>query len=137
MTFMAVTKKPDLWKAAPAWVGITDLHRMYAKSMEHFKYFLREQIGDPGQDTDLWRDRSAINFADNVHAKLLIVHGANDPRCPVEQSRLFRDRLLELEHIKGVDFEYVEFADEGYGSTDIEQRSRTYQLLADYMQRQL
>jgi len=42
MTFMAVTKKPDRWKAAVAWVGITDLHKMYEKSMEHFKYFLRE-----------------------------------------------------------------------------------------------
>jgi dipeptidyl aminopeptidase/acylaminoacyl peptidase len=72
-----------------------------------------------------------------VRAKLLIVHYANDPRCPVEQSHLFRDRLLKLERIEGVDFEYVEFADEGHGSTDIEQRMRTYQLLADYMQRQL
>ena len=62
-------------------------------------------MGDPVQDADLWRDRSAINFADIVHAKLLIVHGANDPRCPVEQSRLFRDRLLELERSEGVDFE--------------------------------
>ena len=53
MMFMAVTKKPDLWKAAVAWVGITDLHKMYAKSMEHFKYFLREQMGDPVQDADL------------------------------------------------------------------------------------
>jgi dipeptidyl aminopeptidase/acylaminoacyl peptidase len=137
MTFIAATKKPDLWKAAVAWVGITDLHKMYEKSMEHFKYFLREQMGDPVQDADLWRDRSAINFAANVRAKLLIVHGANDPRCPVEQSRLFRDRLRELGRIEGVDFEYVEFTDEGHGSTDIEHRIRTYHLLADYMQRQL
>src|SRR5712691_4921855 len=73
----------------------------------------------------------------NVRAKLLMVHGANDPRCPVEQSRLFHDRLLELGRSAGVDFEYVEFTDEGHGSTDIEQKIRTYQLLADYMQRQL
>jgi dipeptidyl aminopeptidase/acylaminoacyl peptidase len=66
-----------------------------------------------------------------------MVHGANDPRCPVEQSRLFRDRLVELERSADVDFEYVEFTDEGHGSTDIEQRIRTYQLLADYMHRQL
>ena len=137
MTFMVVTKKPDIWKAAVAWVGITDLHKMYEKSMEHFKYFLREQMGDPVQDADLWRDRSAINFANNLRAKLLMVHGANDPRCPVEQSRLFRDRLVELGRSAGVDFEYVEFTDEGHGSTDIEERIRTYQLLADYMQRQL
>ena len=137
MTFIAATKKPDLWKAAVAWVGITDLHKMYEKSMEHFKYFLREHMGDPVQEADLWRDRSAINFADNLRAKLMMVHGANDPRCPVEQSRLLRDRLLALDRTEGVDFEYVEFTDEGHGSTDIEQKIRTYHLLADYMQRNL
>ncbi|HEY3111348.1 MAG TPA: prolyl oligopeptidase family serine peptidase, partial [Chloroflexota bacterium] len=47
MTYMAVTKKPALWRAGVAWVGITDLIRMYGQSMEHFKYFLREQMGDP------------------------------------------------------------------------------------------
>jgi hypothetical protein len=57
MTFVAATKKPDLWKAAVAWVGITDLHKMYEKSMEHFKCCLREQMGDPVQNADLWRDR--------------------------------------------------------------------------------
>ena len=137
MTFIAVTKKPDIWKAAVAWVGITDLHKLYDKSMEHFKYYFRQQMGDPVQDADLWRERSALNFADNLRARLLMVHGANDPRCPVEQSRLFRDRLIELDRTEGRDFEYVEFADEGHGSGDIQQKIRTYNLLADYMQRNL
>jgi dipeptidyl aminopeptidase/acylaminoacyl peptidase len=137
MTYIAATKKPDLWKAAVAWVGITDLHKLYEHSMEHFKYYLRQQMGDPEKDADLWRDRSAVNFADNLHARLLIVHGQNDPRCPVEQSRIFRDKLLEFDRTEGVDFEYVEFADEGHGSGDIQQKIRTYQLLADYMQKNL
>ncbi|MEP6695105.1 MAG: prolyl oligopeptidase family serine peptidase, partial [Chloroflexota bacterium] len=47
MTFIAATKKPDIWRAAVAWVGISDLHRLYDKSMEHFKYYFREQMGDP------------------------------------------------------------------------------------------
>lgn len=137
MTFIAATKKPDIWKAAVAWVGITDLHKLYEKSMEHFKYYFRQQMGDPVKEAELWRDRSAINFADNLRAKLLMVHGANDPRCPVEQSRIFRDKLLELDRTEGVDFEYVEFGDEGHGSSDIQQKIRTYHLLADYMQRNL
>jgi dipeptidyl aminopeptidase/acylaminoacyl peptidase len=137
MTFMAVTKRPDLWRAGVAWVGITDLRRMYDGSMEHFKYFLREQMGDPDENAALWADRSAINFAENLKPKLLIVHGQNDPRCPVEQSRLFRDRLLELGKREGVDFEYVELADEGHGSNDIEQKIRTFRLLADYLERVL
>ena len=137
MTFMAVSKKPEHWKAAVAWVGITDLPKLYEKSMEHFKYYFRQQMGDPEKDADLWRERSAIHFANNVNARLLMVHGVNDPRCPVEQSRQFRDRLAALGRHEGVDFEYAEFADEGHGSSDIQQKIRTYHLLADFMQRNL
>ena len=137
MSFIAAVKKPDLWRAAVAWVGISDLHKLYAKSMEHFKYYFREQMGDPEKDRSLWRDRSAIEFADKLKAKLLMVHGVNDPRCPVEQSQIFRDRLVELGRTEGTDFEYVELADEGHGSSDIQQKIRTFRILADYLERVL
>ena len=137
MTFIAAVKKPELWRAAVAWVGISDLHKLYAKSMEHFKYYFREQMGDPEKDFALWRDRSAIEFADQLKAKLLMVHGVNDPRCPVDQSQIFRDRLLELGRKEGEDFEYVELADEGHGSSDIKQKIRTFRILADYLEKVL
>ena len=137
MAFIAATKKPDIWRAAVAWVGISDLHKLYEKSMEHFKYSVREQMGDPEKDRTLWRDRSAIEFADQLRAKLLMVHGVNDPRCPVDQSRIFRDRLLELGRKEGEDFDYVELGDEGHGSTDIAQKIRTFNILAEYLERVL
>ncbi len=137
MTFMAVTKKPDVWKAGVASVGITDLRRMRDESKEHFKYFLAEQMGDPERDAALWTDRSAINFVHNLKAKLLILHGVNDPRCPISQSRTFRDRLLELGRREGEDFEYVELSDEGHGSADPEQKVRSFSVLADYLDRVL
>ena len=137
ITFIAATKKPDLWRAAVAWVGISDLHAMWDEGKEHFRYFLREQMGDPEQDRALWRDRSAIEFADGLKAKLLMVHGVNDPRCPVSQSRLFRDKLVALGKREGEDFDYVELAEEGHGSADIEQKIRTFQILADYLERVL
>lgn len=135
MTFMAVVKKPDLWKAGIAWIGITDLHRLYEKSMEHFKYYLRTLMGDPDENAELWRDRSAINFVENLTAKLLIMHGVNDPRCPIEQSRIFRDRLLELGYKEGEDFEYIEFTDVGHASSDIGQKTTTYKLIVDFLDR--
>jgi len=137
MALIAATKKPEIWRAAVAWVGVSDLHKLYEKSMEHFKYYFREQMGDPEKDRALWRDRSAVEFADQLRAKLLMVHGVNDPRCPVEQSRVFRDRLLELGRKEGEDFEYVELGDEGHGSTDISQKIRTFNILADYLERVL
>ncbi|MFC2172805.1 S9 family peptidase [Acidobacteriota bacterium] len=137
MTLMQVVKKPDLWKAGVAWIGISDLHKLYTKSMEHFKYYFRAQMGDPEEYGDLWTERSAITHAANLKAKLLLVHGVNDPRCPLEQSTLFRDRLLDLGYKDGEDFEYLELGEEGHGSSDIPQKIRTYQLLADFMQRRL
>jgi dipeptidyl aminopeptidase/acylaminoacyl peptidase len=137
MTYIATTKRPELWKAAVAWVGITDLRRLYDRSMAHFQYYLRQQMGDPEEYAALWADRSAVNFAANLRAKLLILHGANDPRCPVEQARVFRDALLAAGKSEGVDFEYVEFTDEGHGSTDMEQRLRAYRLMAEFFDRTL
>ena len=82
MSFLAVVKKPDLFKVGVPWIGITDLHTLFEEDMEHFKYYFRQQMGDPEKDYDLWRDRSAVTHADKLRAKLLILHGANDPRCP-------------------------------------------------------
>ena len=78
MSFIAVVKKPDLFKVGVPWIGITDLHKLYEEDMEHFRYYFRQQMGDPEPDHALWRDRSAIEFADQLKAKLLILHGTND-----------------------------------------------------------
>lgn len=142
MSFLAVVKKPDLFKVGVPWIGITDLHKLYEEDMEHFKYYFRQQMGDPEENYDLWRDRSAITHADKLKAKLLIIHGTNDPRCPVTQARLFREKILALGKKEGKgesdDFEYFEFDDEGHGpSGDIQGTIRTYRLLADFLERRL
>lgn len=142
MSFIAVVKKPDLFKVGVPWIGITDLHKLYDEDMEHFRYYFRQQMGDPEKDYALWRDRSAIEFADRLKAKLLILHGTNDPRCPITQARIFRERILQLGKREGTapddDFEYHEFADEGHGpSGDIAGKIRTYNLVADFLQRRL
>jgi len=137
MTYIATVKKPELWKAACASVGMTDLRLLYDHSMEHFKYYLRQQLGDPEQNAALWADRSAITHAGRLQAKLLMIQGANDPRVPAEQARVYRDRLLETGKTLGEDFEYVEWDDQGHGSTDIEQRVKVFALIAEFFGRTL
>jgi dipeptidyl aminopeptidase/acylaminoacyl peptidase len=137
MTFIATVKKPELWKAAAAAVGMTDLRLLYDDSMEHFKYYLRQQMGDPDENADLWADRSAITHADKLQAKLLIIQGANDPRVPPNQAWVYRDRLLSLGRTLGEDFEYVEWGDQGHGSADIEHRVRVFRVMSDFFARNL
>jgi dipeptidyl aminopeptidase/acylaminoacyl peptidase len=142
MTFMAVTKKPNLWKAASAYMGISSLKHLYDKCLETFpalSYYLEEQMGKPDSQEvlDLWEDRSAIKFVENMTTNLQIIHGENDPRCPLEQAVMFRDRLLELEKKEGEDFEYIVLTDEGHGSMDIQQRIRMFKYLVEYFERTL
>ena len=138
MTFIAVTKAPEHWKAGFAWIGITDLLSMFDESMPHFKYVLNRQMGSPVADKELWEDRSAINFVENMTANLLILHGTNDPRCPISQARIFKDKLIELGKEEGKDFEYVEYEEVGHGGFgDIETRKKSVRVMTDFFKRAL
>lgn len=138
MTFLAVTKEPEHWKAGFAWIGISDMFSMFEESMPHFKYFLQRQMGSPIEDKDLWYDRSAVNFADKMTAKLLILHGINDPRCPISQARIFRDKLVELGKEEGKDFEYIEYGEVGHGGFgDIATRKKSIHAMTDFFKRSL
>lgn len=142
MSFIAVARKPALFKAAAPIVGISDLPLLYEEDMPHFQYYLKQQMGDPVENAALWRERSAITYVADVTAKLLIVHGVNDPRCPIGQARNFRAALERLGKTEGTaadnDFEYHEFEDEGHGGgADYVQRLRHFKLLEDFFTRRL
>ncbi len=135
--YCQLTQYPTLWATGIAWIGITDLHRLFEEDMPHFQHQLLTQMGDPEEKYDLWRDRSPVEHVDAMERPICIIHGVNDPRCPVEQARLFRTALEERGWEAGSDFEYTELGEEGHGSTDVEQKIRVFELLEDYLDRRL
>ena len=143
MTFIQLTKYADAgWDAGSAWIGISHLKTMFDKSTAHFKFFLLQHLGSYEENKDVWEQGSAMNFIDNIHVPIQMIHGVNDPRCPVEESRQFRDKLIEMGWKEGTEgektFEYVEFGDEGHGAfSDIGMRIRTFKLFIDFFKRRL
>lgn len=135
--YCQLTQYPTLWTTGIAWIGITDLHQLFEDDMPHFQHQLRMQMGDPEENYDLWRDRSPIEHVDQLERPLCMIHGVNDPRCPIEQARLFRDALEDRGWTEGEDFEYEELSEEGHGSTDTQQKIRVFRLLEDYLDRRL
>jgi len=129
---------PDLYDAGVAWIGLTDLGEMYETTMPHFRTELMEKyLGTPEENPELYRERSPIEYAGNLSAPLLMVHGVNDHRVPVGQARLFRDRLEELGYEAGAEFEYEELGEEGHASSDQEQKLRLFRLLDDFLDRRI
>ncbi len=135
--YMQMVKYPELWTTGVAWVGITDLHKLYEKDMPHFQAMLKEQLGDPKENYKLWRERSPIEHIEKMRRPILMIHGVNDPRCPIDQARIFKDGLEKMGWKEGEDFEYEELSEEGHGSTDINQKIRAFKILEDFLERRL
>ncbi|MFC4988918.1 S9 family peptidase [Saliphagus infecundisoli] len=138
--YWQMVQYPALYAAGIAWIGVTDLNRMYDTTMPHFRTELMEkQLGSPDEHADLYKERSPITHAKNLAAPLLMVHGVTDRRVPVEQARAFRERLEELGYEFGEegDVEYVELGEEGHASSDIDQKVRLFETLDGFLERRI
>jgi dipeptidyl aminopeptidase/acylaminoacyl peptidase len=72
-----------------------------------------KRMGDPTTEPGkaLLKERSPLNFAENISRPLLIGQGANDPRVNVRES----DQIVESMKTKNIPVTYVVFPDEGHG----------------------
>lgn len=137
-TYWQTVQYPDLYAAGIAWIGLTDLEQMFETTMPHFRTELMEKnLDTPEENPELYRERSPVEYAENLSCPLLMVHGVNDRRVPVGQARLYRDRLKELGYEAGEDFELVELGEEGHASSDIDQKIRLFRTLDDFLERRV
>ena len=72
-----------------------------------------KRMGDPTTEEGraLLKERSPLNFAQNIQRPLLIGQGANDPRVNVAES----DQIVAAMAAKNIPVTYVLFPDEGHG----------------------
>ena len=132
--YWQMVQYPDLYEAGIAWIGLTDLEDMFENTMPHFKTELMQKyLGTPEENPDLYEERSAVNYVENVDAPVFVVHGVNDRRVPVSQARIFREALEAADYEEGEDFEYRELGEEGHASSDQDQKLRMFELLADFL----
>ncbi len=112
----ALTKTPTKFAAGIDVVGMSDLvlqiktfppYRKHTRAW--WKYFVGD-ISTAAGRADLL-ERSPITHVEKIERPLLIVHGARDTRVSKENSDRFVNKLRE----KGIQHDYLIFADEGHG----------------------
>lgn len=133
MSMMALTKYPDEWTAGVTIVGFFNWKTEIKTEREYLKFYDYQKMGNPDENPDFFYERSPINFIDRIKAPILILHGANDPRCPVTETH----QVLDLMKKYGKTFEYKIYPDEGHGFRKLENRIDAYKRTVEFLNRHL
>jgi dipeptidyl aminopeptidase/acylaminoacyl peptidase len=111
LTMTCLTGYPDRWAGGSAVVPFLNFFTAHANSREDLQHWDLENMGDPVEEYERYRERSPYFFLDHVQAPVQLIAGAHDVRCPASESVQACDRLREL----GRPCELVLYADEGHG----------------------
>jgi dipeptidyl aminopeptidase/acylaminoacyl peptidase len=128
LTLLGLGTQPERWAAGIAEVPVADYLAAYEDEMEGLRAYDRALFGgSPEEVHDVYVRSSPITYVDAVAAPVLVVAGANDPRCPIRQ---IDNYLAELERL-GKEHEVYRF-DAGHGSLVIAETIRQVETALDF-----
>lgn len=129
LVLAAISHYPDLWAAGIDIVGISSI-RNYLESTAPWRRKLREaEYGTIEKDGVFFDKIDPLNFAERIICPLMVVHGANDPRVPIEESERIVKRLKDRNH----PVTYLRFEDEGHTFAKRENKKRAYADMAKFV----
>lgn len=129
-SWCAITRYPaDLVAAAAPICGMTDLVVDYYTTRPDLRTYSEEMLGGhPDQVPDRYRERSPIQFVDNIRGQLLIVQGLHDPNVTVENVRAVVEALQRA----SIEYQLLAFDDEGHGIVRPKNQKTLYRRLASF-----
>jgi pimeloyl-ACP methyl ester carboxylesterase len=99
VTLLELGKHPGLWTCGIAGVPVGDYEAAYDEESPLLQAYDRALLGaTPAELPELMRDRSPINFVDDVRAPVYVLIGKNDSRCPYRQAMNYVERLAARGH---------------------------------------
>ena len=133
---VGATFTPDLFKCAVDIVGPSNLITFIETIPPYWSTYLNilhQRIGNPETETEFLESRSPLFHVDNIEIPMLIAQGANDPRVKQSES----EQIVAAMEAKGIDHEYMLFADEGHGFAKPENRLEFYAAAERFLARHL
>ena len=109
-TLVALTKR-DFFNAGASHFGIGDLVTFVKDTHKFESRYLDTLIGPYPERADLYRDRSAVNFADNLNCPVILFQGLEDKVVPPSQAEEF----VAVCKRKKLPYAYLPFEGEQHG----------------------
>ena len=132
-TWMALTKAPKYFSAGVPICGMTNLVTDFNTTREDLRLYSIQQLGHPDDNSQLYYDRSPVNFAQNIRAPVFIIHGARDPNVTMGNT----DEIEPLLKKYNKPYEKKVYPDEGHGLMKLKNRIDALKLTLDFFQRHL
>ena len=101
----------NIFKAGASYYGISDLEVFIKDTHKFESRYLDTLIGPYPDRKDLYHDRSAINFLDQIQAPMILFQGLDDKVVPPNQALLIVEALRK----KGKPVAYIPFEGEQHG----------------------
>ncbi|MBL8683520.1 MAG: S9 family peptidase [Myxococcales bacterium] len=117
------------WGFGLSWFGFSNILTFYERC--NIPDWVLLEAGDPRSERARLLDRSPISHVDRMQAPLLMMHGENDNRVPVLESRQMAEALRRARKR----FVYEEFAGQGHGLKGIENQHRVWTAVFRFLER--
>jgi len=133
-SWYAITKAPDIFKAAVPICGMTDLVVDYETTRPDLRPYSEQMLGgSPEEVPEIYYERSPINYIHRIKGRLLIVQGANDPNVTPRNAEEVVKRLDRA----GIEYELLVFEDEGHGILKKKNKKILYRRMAEFFHKTL
>ncbi|HOW52017.1 MAG TPA: S9 family peptidase [bacterium] len=129
MTVASMAQFPDRFRCGVDTVGVVDFIN-FLKNTKSYRKALREVEYGPSEDEAFLRSISPTTMADRIKGKLLIAHGANDPRVPVSDAYILAEKLTAA----GNKPDMLIFDDEGHGFRKKKNRITYHERIAAFLE---
>ncbi|MDV7764791.1 S9 family peptidase [Peribacillus sp. CSMR9] len=129
MVLAAISHYPELWSAAIDLVGISSF-RTFLKNTSPWRRKLREaEYGTIEKDGNFYDLIDPLNQTDRITSPLMVLHGCNDPRVPIEESEQIVTKLIARNH----PVQFIHFKNEGHSIVKLNNKITAYTAITHFL----
>lgn len=133
MVLAGLAFQPELWAAGVDIVGISSLVTFLENTSPYRRAQREREYGSLERDREFLESISPLNRVDQIRAPLFVIHGANDPRVPLQEAQQL---VAALKH-RGVPCQLLVYDDEGHGLVKRVNRLDAYPRAIAFLEDQL
>lgn len=129
MTLSCAARLPKLWTCCVDIVGMFNLVSFLENTSEFRRASREPEYGYLATDREMLYSVSPIAKVDDIERPLMVVHGANDPRVPINET----EQAVEQLRARGREILYLRYEDEGHGISKRKNRIDCYQKVITFI----